>query len=55
MTFSNIPVIIPLLATGYLLTIYLLLVLAQRHTKNFEEDDPVSAAPKTLHKQGTRG
>lgn len=34
MTYGNIPVIIPILATGYLLTVYLLLVLAQRHTKN---------------------
>lgn len=30
---TDIPVIIPLLATGYLLTIYLLLMLAQRTTK----------------------
>ncbi|MBV9384866.1 MAG: hypothetical protein JOZ78_00395 [Chroococcidiopsidaceae cyanobacterium CP_BM_ER_R8_30] len=29
----NIPLIIPILATGYLLTIYLLLVLAQRNSK----------------------
>lgn len=28
------PVIIPLLATGYLLTVYLLLMLAQRTVKN---------------------
>ncbi|HEY9778602.1 MAG TPA: hypothetical protein V6D09_00430 [Leptolyngbyaceae cyanobacterium] len=34
MTYGNIPVIIPILATGYLFTVYLLLVLAQRHTKN---------------------
>lgn len=34
MTYGNVPVIIPILATGYLLTVYLLLVLAQRHTKN---------------------
>lgn len=35
MTYSNIPVpvIIPFLATGYLLTVYLLLLLAQRQTK----------------------
>lgn len=30
---TDMPVIIPLLATGYLLTIYLLLILAQRTTK----------------------
>jgi hypothetical protein len=30
---TDMPVIIPLLATGYLLTIYLLLTLAQRTTK----------------------
>ncbi len=34
MTYSTMPVIIPLLATGYLLTIYLLLMLAQRTLKN---------------------
>lgn len=34
MTYNDMPVIIPLLATGYLLTIYLLLILAQRTIKN---------------------
>ncbi len=34
MTYGNVPVIIPILATGYLLTVYVLLALAQRHTKN---------------------
>lgn len=34
MTYANVPVIIPFLATGYLFTVYLLLVLAQRYTKN---------------------
>ncbi|HEY9636597.1 MAG TPA: hypothetical protein V6D14_24570 [Coleofasciculaceae cyanobacterium] len=34
MTYSDMPVIIPLLATGYLLTIYLLLMLAQRTLKS---------------------
>jgi hypothetical protein len=34
MVYNDMPVIIPLLATGYLLTIYLLLILAQRTTKN---------------------
>ena len=34
MTYGNVPVIIPILATGYLLTVYVLLGLAQRHTKN---------------------
>lgn len=33
MTYGDMPVIIPLLATGYLLTIYLLLMLAQRAIK----------------------
>jgi hypothetical protein len=33
MTYGNMPVIIPLLAAGYLLAIYLLLMLAQRTTK----------------------
>jgi len=31
MTYGNMPLIIPILATGYLLTIYLLLGLAQRN------------------------
>jgi hypothetical protein len=34
MTYNDMPVIIPLLATGYLLTIYLLLILAQRTIKS---------------------
>ena len=34
MVYSDMPVIIPLLATGYLLTIYLLLTLAQRTLKS---------------------
>jgi hypothetical protein len=34
MIYNDMPVIIPLLATGYLLTIYLLLILAQRTTKS---------------------
>jgi hypothetical protein len=34
MKYNDMPVIIPVLATGYLLTIYLLLVLAQRTTKS---------------------
>jgi hypothetical protein len=33
MTYTDMPLIIPLLATGYLLTIYLLLSLAQRTAK----------------------
>lgn len=34
MIYMDMPVIIPLLATGYLLAIYLLLTLAQRTIKN---------------------
>lgn len=34
MIYMNMPVIIPILAAGYLLTIYLLLTLAQRAIKN---------------------
>lgn len=34
MLYMNMPVIIPVLAAGYLLTIYLLLTLAQRTIKN---------------------
>ncbi len=30
MTYANMPLIIPILATGYLLAIYLLLMLARR-------------------------
>ena len=33
MTYGNVPFIILLLAAGYLLTIYLLLTLAKRSTK----------------------
>jgi hypothetical protein len=34
MSYTTMPVIIPLLATGYLLTVYLLLMLAQRTVKS---------------------
>ncbi len=34
MSYTTMPVIIPLLATGYLLTVYLLLMLAQRSVKS---------------------
>lgn len=34
MMYNDMPVIIPLLATGYLLTIYILLMLAQRTIKS---------------------
>jgi hypothetical protein len=34
MAYKDMPIIIPILATGYLLTIYLLLMLAQRTTKS---------------------
>jgi len=33
MNHNHIPVIIPVLATGYIFTVYLLLALAQRSTK----------------------
>ncbi len=33
MIYHDIPVIIPILATGYVLTIYLLLILAERSAK----------------------
>lgn len=39
MFYRDIPLIIPILATGYLLAIYLLLVLAQRNTKVSRERD----------------
>lgn len=37
MTYGNMPLIIPILATGYLLTIYLLLALVQRNVKEPRE------------------
>ena len=37
MAYADMPVIIPLLATGYLLTIYLLLILAQRTVKRGQD------------------
>lgn len=33
MIYRDIPIIIPILATGYVLTIYLLLILAERSAK----------------------
>jgi hypothetical protein len=39
MTYGNVPIIIPCLATGYLLTVYLLLLLAQKHVKNPETSE----------------
>jgi hypothetical protein len=38
MTYIDIPLIIPVLATGYLLMVYLLLKLAQRSTKGGRQD-----------------
>ncbi len=46
MTYVDMPLIIPILATGYLLTIYLLLVLAQRHVKPSSES---LCSSKKLH------
>ena len=37
MAYADMPVIIPLLATGYLLTIYFLLILAQRTVKRGQD------------------
>lgn len=51
MTYGNMPLIIPFLATGYLLTVYLLLVLAERNAK--EAGSSVVSASKTLHEQET--
>lgn len=39
MTYGSVPVIIPILATGYLLTVYLLLVLAQKHIRSSENNE----------------
>ena len=45
MIYMDMPVIIPLLATGYLLTIYLLLTIAQRTIKNSRYvDNPLADA-----------
>ena len=33
MNYNQIPVIIPILATGYILTVYLLLIVAQKGAK----------------------
>jgi hypothetical protein len=49
MTDGDMPLIIPILATGYLLTIYLLLVLAQRQAKE-SSSEPLYAS-KRLNKQ----
>lgn len=51
MTYGNMPLIIPFLATGYLLTVYLLLVLAQRNAK--EPGSSVVSVSKTLQEQET--
>ena len=37
MSYDNMPLIIPILASGYLLTIYLLLALVQRSVKEPRE------------------
>lgn len=46
MNYSEMPLIIPVLATGYLLTIYLLLMLAERTAKGarYVANQRVSAA-----------
>lgn len=50
MTYTNMALIIPILATGYLLTIYLLLVLAQRNFKEDPSSEPLSTS-KPLRKR----
>jgi hypothetical protein len=50
MTYGNMPLIIPILAAGYLLTVYLLLALAGRTAKKAAASGVVSA-PKKLHHQ----
>ncbi len=51
MTYGNIPLIIPILATGYLLTVYLLLALAERTVK--DKTPPRGANTNRLNKQDT--
>jgi hypothetical protein len=48
MTYSSSPLIIPAIATGYLLAIYLLLVLAQRSARGASASNVIST--KELHK-----
>ncbi|MEB3181185.1 MAG: hypothetical protein VKL59_19445 [Nostocaceae cyanobacterium] len=50
MTYGNMPLIIPVLAAGYLLTVYLLLALAGRTAKKTVSSGGVSA-PKNRHHQ----
>lgn len=54
MIYGNVPMTIPILATGYLLTIYLLLVLAQRHSKEPSSTNVVSSSDKN-RSEGVRG
>lgn len=51
MTYENMPLIIPILATGYLFTVYLVLVLVERNAK--ESGSNVVSASNKLHKQET--
>jgi hypothetical protein len=51
MTYGNIPLIIPILATGYLLTVYLLLALAERTVK--DKTSARGANTNRLNKQDT--
>jgi len=48
MTYGNVPMIIPCLATGYLLAVYLLLLLAQKHVKVPENRDISASKEKGL-------
>lgn len=51
MIYGGVPVIIPILATGYLLTVYLLLVLAQKQIRSSDEEEiPIS---RGRHQQET--
>lgn len=52
MNYNNIPVIIPMLATGYIFTVYLLLIVAQRAakiTRNQSWRQGVSESQTSLH------
>lgn len=48
MTYGNMPLIIPILATGYLLSVYVLLILARNVNEPRKE---TLSASKTLQQQ----
>nr|WP_179198146.1 hypothetical protein [Nostoc sp. T09] len=51
MIYENMPMMIFILAAGYLFTVYLLLALAKRTGKNTDATKDISLATKRNHKQ----